>query len=91
LVALCGEFLHYIDGATDVRPGDLCSGASMVADRERSCRTCLRREAERVEVNSLVLVPVTAVAQLASASPSVWHTVLPTLPVAVVSTVNSLL
>lgn len=91
LVALCGEFLHYIDGATDVRGGDLCSGRQMLADRTRSCRNCLRREVERVEASSMVTLPVAAVAQLASGAPSHWELTSRGLDPYVVAAVNSLL
>jgi hypothetical protein len=85
-IALCGTELYYLDSDVQVRRGDPCSGRQVVSERERDCKRCLRREAERSET---VLMPVSAVAQLANAAPSIWHEVVPTLSVNVVSTVNS--
>lgn len=87
-VSLCGEPLHYLDSSTQVRRGDPCSGRQMVSERERDCKRCLRRNAERSEV---VLMPATAVAQLASVAPTTWNALAPSLSTQVVSTVNSLL
>lgn len=87
-VALCGTELYYLDSDVQVRRGDPCSGRQVVSERERDCKRCLRRDAERREV---VLMPATAVAQLASVAPTTWNALAPTLSVNVVSTVNSLL
>lgn len=91
LVALCGEFLHYIDGAIDVRGGDLCSGRQMLAERARSCRTCLRREAERLDASSMVTMPLGAVVNLASNDPAFWAQVSSNLDPSTVAVVNSML
>lgn len=87
-VALCGTELYYLDSDVQVRRGDPCSGRQVVSERERDCKRCLRRDAERADV---VLVPVFAVAELAKVAPTMWNTLAPSLSVNVVSTVNSLL
>lgn len=88
-VALCGEFLYYVDGAVTVRPEDPASGRAMVFERERECVLCLRRDAERGV--STVTVPVETMAYLASAAPVEWASVTSTLDVTVVNSVNALL
>lgn len=87
-VALCGTELYYLDSDTKVRSGDPCSGRQIVAERERDCKRCLRREAERSEV---VMVPVVAVAELAKVAPALWDELSPSLSAHVVGSVNALL
>lgn len=88
-VALCGEFLVYLDGDQQVRSGLLCSGRQMLSERQNECRRCTRRQAER-QVET-VTIPVAALVTLAASSPGVWGRVATSIDAYAVASVNALL
>lgn len=88
-VALCGEFLVYLDADPVVHPGQLCSGRQMLSEREAECRKCLRRRAER-QVET-VTIPIDSLATLAASSPETWWDIAGSMDAYAVASVNALL